>query len=247
MSIFSIPSVYKLLEKSRDFESEVAFLSEVVGHDRFNRIDSVLDLGCGLGSHSQLLIDLGKRVTGVDKFQIPTEVIGNPQFRFVQVDLTNLCMDEEKFDLIVSLFHVMNYLSKECVLGTFFCKVANLMPEHGIFCFDVWNQDCVVHKGLEVTRRYYEFEEDFMERRLTPIGFDDTGRCDLEVRYVGTISGESFNLSEKHFVNSYTYQEIQTAVSRAGLKIESCVETGSCKPLSPEVFSAFYLITKNAP
>lgn len=245
MPIFSIPSVYKLLEKSRDFESEVAFLVEMVGQDRFNRIDSVLDLGCGLGSHSQLLIDLGKRVTGVDKFQAPTEVIGNPQFRFMQVDLENLCVDEEKFDLIVSLFHVVNYLSREYVLSKFFSKVAGLLPKQGIFCFDVWNQDCVVQSGLEVTHRRYEIETDFLERCLTPVRFDDTGKCELLVHYFGSAAGESFDLSETHVVNSYTYQEVESAVSRAGLKIESCVETGSRKPLSPEVLSAFYLITKN--
>ncbi|SFV10369.1 class I SAM-dependent methyltransferase [Alicyclobacillus macrosporangiidus] len=66
--------------------------------------EKVIDLGCGTGSYTYWLSDLGLSVVGVDISQKMLEVARNKREKvvtFVQADLLNLPFDNNTFDLAV--------------------------------------------------------------------------------------------------------------------------------------------------
>jgi len=58
---------YDLLYQDKDYKVECDFLEKVFSKFSTRRINSILDLGCGTGSHSLPLAKKGFHLTGVDQ------------------------------------------------------------------------------------------------------------------------------------------------------------------------------------
>ena len=81
--------------------------------DIIPNINSVVDLGCGVGAWLYGFENLGvKRVVGYDGPYVNKKYLKIPQENFIDYDLTNLINSEEKFDLAMSL-EVAEHLPKD--------------------------------------------------------------------------------------------------------------------------------------
>ena len=60
---------YDLLYSDKDYEAECDLLEEVFRRYGTGPVQTILDLGCGTGSHALLLARRGYQVTGVDRSQ----------------------------------------------------------------------------------------------------------------------------------------------------------------------------------
>ena len=105
---------YDLIYQSKDYSSEVEYVDTLIKNEPI-KIKTILDLGCGTGRHDELLINKGYVVHGVDISEEMLKVaetrrknIENDLF-FSQSDITKLELNE-KFDAVISLFHVMSYI-----------------------------------------------------------------------------------------------------------------------------------------
>jgi len=74
---------------------------------------AVLDVGCGTGFFTQLYLDRGARVTGVDITSASVEQLSArfPQARFVQADVS-ISVPDEPFD-IVNVFDVLYHITDD--------------------------------------------------------------------------------------------------------------------------------------
>jgi SAM-dependent methyltransferase len=132
---------YDLFYRDKDYAAEARYLRH------FLRGRTVLDLGCGSGKHGLHLKEFGFEVSGIERER---ELAARCPFPIVASDITAFSL-ERKFDSIVSLFHVINYLtSKEDLTRMFSCVREHLSPE-GIFAFEVWHAPAVKYLGA-VTR-----------------------------------------------------------------------------------------------
>jgi ubiquinone/menaquinone biosynthesis C-methylase UbiE len=70
----------------------------------------ILDAGCGTGAISQLLLENGYQVTGVDVSQVMLDIAAQrvPQAEFLLGDMTALEFDDETFDGIISAYAVFH-------------------------------------------------------------------------------------------------------------------------------------------
>ena len=116
MSVFGkYSSYYDLLYRDKDYEKEVEYVHRLI--QKFSPgAKSILNLGCGTGQHDILLAEKGYSVTGVDlseemlcaaKAKILDNKANGLDVTFCQRDVRNLVLDQ-KFDAVVSLFHVMS-------------------------------------------------------------------------------------------------------------------------------------------
>ena len=100
----------------------------------FGRCNSktMLDLGCGTGKHAELFCDQGYKVHGVD---LSEEMLKEAEKRrqskedklsFSLSNISNLALSE-KFDVVVSLFHVVSYQnSNKDLIKTFEVAIDHL-------------------------------------------------------------------------------------------------------------------------
>jgi SAM-dependent methyltransferase len=196
MSIFKDYSTYyDLLYKDKDYAGEVRFVHETIARHRSDA-RTVLNLGCGTGSHDLPLSGHGYTVTGVDMSPEMIAIARSKQGAGVsrgtaasqgsgalkgaaasgaaassgRADSTGSASGHadfevgdartfragKKFDVVISLFHVMSYQVTNADLNAAFATAATHLDSGGIFVFDCWygpgvltDPPVVRHKILE--------------------------------------------------------------------------------------------------
>lgn len=135
---------YDLLYADKDYALEVNYISDLI-KEFAPRSTEILNLGCGTGSHDFLLAKEGYKILGIDQSESmilrAQELAGLSKFSanvsFSLGDIRKLKLDR-KFDVVLSLFHVMSYqINNEDLENVFQTAKEHLNPG-GVFIFDCW-------------------------------------------------------------------------------------------------------------
>lgn len=116
--------------------------------------NKALDVGCGSGRISALLLDSGFNVTGID---ISTSLLGyarenNPKICFIEADICEW-LTQDSYDLIIawdSIFHVPYSLQKEVIV-----KLCNFLTKGGVIIFSVGGVDGEITGEMQGQQFYY--------------------------------------------------------------------------------------------
>ena len=142
MSNFNLyAQYYDLLYKDKDYKKEAEYIVKLIKQFAPNA-KSILNLGCGTGKHDFELAKLGYSVHGVD---MSAEMISiannnnsfNNQLSFSVGDIRNFEIDR-KFDVVISLFHVMSYQNTNEDLLKAYNTAKKHLSSDGYFIFDCW-------------------------------------------------------------------------------------------------------------
>jgi SAM-dependent methyltransferase len=139
---------YDLLYGDKDYEAECDLIEKAFQLYKNEKVQSILDLGCGTGNHAFPLAQRGYHVTGIDfsagmlsqarekaKKLAGQEASDLPEF--LQGDVRNFDLNKQ-YDAVLLMFAVLGYqLTNEDVLSTLRNVRKHLKPG-GIFVFDVW-------------------------------------------------------------------------------------------------------------
>jgi SAM-dependent methyltransferase len=140
-------SCYDLLYKDKDYASECERLKQLCNQYVPNA-RTLLELGSGTGNHSKYLAQMYS-VTSVEKspfmIAIAKKKVAGLSVKILQSDITQLPDFAQKFDICVSMFHVLNYLVSKRAIVSLFQSLKSILSLNGILIFDSWN-------GLAVLR-----------------------------------------------------------------------------------------------
>jgi SAM-dependent methyltransferase len=139
---------YDLLYGDKNYEAECDLLEEVFRRYGNTQVRTILDMGCGTGSHAIPLAKRGYKVMGVDrsagmlsharektKNTFSTQSPNTPTF--IEGDVRNVDIGQ-RFDAVLMMFAVLGYqLTNEDVLAALRTAHQHLKPE-GLFVCDVW-------------------------------------------------------------------------------------------------------------
>ncbi|MBI5623161.1 MAG: class I SAM-dependent methyltransferase [Elusimicrobia bacterium] len=155
-------AAYDTFYREKDYASECDVLERVFRTYGQAPVRSVLDLGCGTGSHSIPLARRGLEVSGVDLSegmlaQARKKASGLPAGRtaaFHRGDLRSFDLGR-RFDAALMMFNVLGYqLEDEDVLSALKSARRHLEPG-GLLVFDVWHGPAVV--GTKPSQRSKTF------------------------------------------------------------------------------------------
>lgn len=140
-------SCYNALYREKDYSLESAFVAKLIS-ERVRKKRSnvfILDLACGTGRHAIELAKLGYRVDGSDISRAMIRVAKH-EAKKENLDITfyNYAFEAanrigRKYDVIVSLFAGINYLTDYARLSRTFENIRSLLKNNGLFIFDFWN------------------------------------------------------------------------------------------------------------
>ena len=126
--------LYAKIEPYLDFEEEIYTLhKEFLKFIMTNDLDNILDIGCGQGYFLQNLKINKKNYLGIDLSKEQIKVCKEKGLNAKCVALEDV---EEKFDCLVAIFDVLNYIDKNS-LKEFLDSAYNTLNENGYFIFDV--------------------------------------------------------------------------------------------------------------
>ena len=97
------------------------------------KVKTLLDVGCGRGGFMQRMISDGVKCKGVDLSSVMVEEC---KLQGLDAECIDVSVVEGKYDAVVSIFDVLNFLNEEELLK-FLDAVADKLNDDGIFIADI--------------------------------------------------------------------------------------------------------------
>ena len=178
---------YDLLYREKDYLKETSYVENLLNRYR-NNFSSILELGCGTGGHAMIFAKSGYTVTGIDlsnnmideanrKKNLLSSRISERLF-FEKGDVRSYNTNQ-KFDAIISLFHVMSYQTNNQDLIDTFKVVSKHLQKGGIFLFDCWYGPGVLSEKPEIRERNMDGTDIQVCRKSSPTIYPNQNIVDI--------------------------------------------------------------------
>lgn len=215
---------YDLLNSDKNYQSDVQFILDLckIYKDDLN-INTVLDLGCGPGTHIKFLPIEFDKIVGVDLssemiFKAETEK-NHPKSYFVNASIADLNLQIE-FDLIISLFHVFSYQTTHHSITKYFETLSRHLKPGGVAIFDFWHRPAweLDPPKMRITNK--ESDNLHVCRISTPKIDFVNGVAEIEIDLtIKEKSASEQKISETHTLKAFTKTEIEFMAQSYNLDI----------------------------
>ena len=250
--------VYDELMDDTPYEEWCEFLNAVLARYRIKEDtadamllqeqNSVVDLGCGTGTLTELLAAKGYDMIGIDNSQEMLQIAMEKRERS-GLDILYLQQDMREFELygavgaVISVCDSLNYLLTEEELLSTFRLVHNYLYPGGVFVFDfntVYKYaevigDATIAENREdcsfIWENYYHPEEEINEYDLTIFVKNDSKGKNNGKGYHGNDAKESVGeensfrrFQETHYQRGYRLEQMKELLEKAGLLFQEAVD-----------------------
>ncbi|MDV6236890.1 class I SAM-dependent methyltransferase [Leptospira ellisii] len=245
---------YDLLYKDKDYALEVSYVDTLVKTYKPDS-KSILELGCGTGKHALLLTQKGYEITGVD---VSSQMLAEAERRKAETGFKNFPKFAEgdvrtvripdRFDVILSLFHVMSYQTSNIDILNAFETASLHCKNGGIFIFDVWYGPAVLSQIPETRIKRLSNEKIRVTRlaESTLIAEKNIVEVNYEVWIHPQNSDSSSEvIREKHPMRYFFNPELELLLDRKGFETLRSEEWLSGKEPGLETWGVVFIARKN--
>jgi len=218
MSFKDYAKYYDLIYKDKDYEKEVDFIENIFGK---NKPKKILEVGCGTGNYTKILLKRGYEVTAIDISEDMLKIArGKCACKFIEGDIRSVSIND-KFDACIAMFAVMGYITENSDIIRALNNIRRHLKPNGIFIFDVWNGLAVMRLLPEQRIKEVENNEIKIIRFASPNlrSFDHICEVDYKVLILNKADNTYEEINEKHIVRFYFPQEIKYYLENAGFAV----------------------------
>ncbi len=217
----AIPPLYDMLMTGVPYADWVAYLDRILKIRRVSALN-VLDLACGTGNVTEILVRRGWRVTGAD---ISKGMIAEARRKALEhglsiayevQDAAELDLNGRRFELCVCLFDSLNNILDPERLSQAMHRVWEHLKPGGLFVFDL---------NTEYALRNHFFDQHCLEpesplRYRWRSEFDpETRVCEVKAEFWHGLPGETIShFIEWHRQYAYRRDEIEQMLEQAGFE-----------------------------
>lgn len=233
---------------NKNFENPLDAYGESAEDNLWQERNTVLDLGCGTGTLTELLARRGYDMIGVDNAEEMLRIAMEKRERS-GLDILYLLQDMRELELygtvgtVVSVCDSLNYLLEEEDIVRTFERVNNYLYPQGIFIFDfntvykyaVVIGDATIAENREdcsfIWENYYHAEREINEYDLT----------------VFVAEGTLFRrFQEVHYQRGYRLEQIKALLTRAGLEFLEALDADTHGRVTKESERIYVVARKGA-
>jgi SAM-dependent methyltransferase len=240
---------YNLLYRDKDYKGEVDYIQKLITQFSTNKVESILDLGCGTGTHVNLLSQKGYSVAGVDRSQKMIDIAKTrktDQTEFFLGDITTINL-EKQFDVIVSLFHVISYITNNEDLDAFFRNISKHLKNNGLLIFDCWYGPAVLTDRPATRIKRLEDEKITITRIAEPVMHPNENIVDVryEVIIEDKVTKKTDRILEVHPMRYFFKPEMELFFERYGFELLQSEEWMTGKPVGFDTWGACWVVKKS--
>jgi len=211
---------YDRFYQAKDYRKECDLL-ELFFSRYGTGVRTVLDLGCGTGTHAIELASRGYEVTGIDSsmdmLTIAREKSGNGKKPvFIQGDIQTLYLDQQ-FDSVVMMFTVLGYMTGKADLQFLSESVKRHLKPGGLFIADFWYGPAVNAQGFRINHSETEVPGGNIIRESFPLPTVHGPFVDLTLRIKEMYPNRSQEHVEHHTLRYFSNLDLDQFFAKAGL------------------------------
>lgn len=242
---------YDLLYSAKEYDIEANYVDGLI-KKHCPSAKEILDLGCGTGTHDFYFEKKGYEIIGVDLSDNMISIAKEKQIKlglnnttFLQGDLRTVDLDRQ-FDVVVSLFHVMNYLNSNRDMYKGFKNAIKHVKNGGVFIFDCWYGPAVLTDLPKIGIRRLQNDKIKTTRIVEPHIYPNKNVVDVNYEiFIEEIETSRLAvIKETHSVRYFFRNEIQTLFKELGVEIISEEEWVTSKEIGVDTFSACFVARK---
>lgn len=223
MAIFQQYSkYYDLLYKDKNYREESQYVIEKIKNFAPSATQ-ILELGSGSGAHAHYFCEAGFEVTGIERSPEMVAIAKAKKitgFNPIIGDISTFKVSLQ-FDVAISLFHVVSYLTENDVLLDCFKTTNKQLNNGGIFIFDIWYSPAVYH--LRPETRIKRLESDQIEVvRLAESKIESDKNVvavNFEIIIKDKITRTTESIKEEHKMRHFSIPEIKMLAIFAGFEV----------------------------
>jgi SAM-dependent methyltransferase len=246
---------YNLFYKDKDYAGESRYIRELLAEYAGEATRSILELGCGTGTHAALLSNMGFDVLGVDLSEAMLEEantraaqtgLSATRLEFVHGDVRTFRAGRT-FDAALALFHVLSYQTSDHDVCSTLATAAAHLPAGGLFIFDFWYGPSVLwlRPGVRVKR----FSGSGMEvtRTANPVLHDQTNVVDVNYSVLVQADGElrAEEIRETHRMRYFFLPELAQFLRKTSFELLHAEEWITRRPPSVDTWGVCVVARKS--
>jgi len=237
---------YDLIYNRKDYKKEVDYITKLLKKLNFKK-KNILEFGCGTGNHAKFFVKKGYKVHGIEKSKemiaLSKKIKG---FTYQRGDICKIKL-KNKYDIIMSLFHVINYQISIKNLNNFFKNSRYHLNTGGILGFDFWYSPAVKFQKPKVRVSEIKNKKIKLIRLAEPTILSKNKI--VKVKYsiiIKNLIKETTNIiREDHLIKHFSYFELKNVFKKYGFKCLHLRELNSNKKPSKHTWGVFCLLQKN--
>lgn len=241
---------YDLIYREKPYAEEGRFVSQLLTKNSENKVDSILELGCGTGRHMEFWPQPVARYCGVDlsaaMLEIARERFNKQTHSFINQNICQLDLKGQKFSSVISLFHVASYQNSNADFLSFLTGANRALDQGGVFVFDFWYGPAVLRDPPQ-TKTLKKQDDQIEVIRLTTPEYDFDGNVvniDFQIAIRSKSTGESIETSEQHSMRYFFLPELKLFAELAGFQMCSAQKWGGDQPLSDKTWYGVVVLKK---
>ena len=238
---------YNAFYKDKDYERESKQIDYLIRKYSGN-VHSIINYGCGTGKHDLELTKLGYICTGIDLSEIMIDIakknsqIVNEKINFSVADIRTY-MPQEKYDAVLSLFHVMSYQNRNEDVIAAFRSARKALEKGGLFLFDTWYGPGVLSDKPVVRAKEIEDEQYKLIRIARPIMHDEKNVVDVcyEVLVIDKKTNETKVIEEVHNMRYFFRPEIELFLQQTGFELVDSFDGNTLSRTSFNSWTSYFI------
>lgn len=248
MTVFNDYSqYYDLLYQDKDYEAETNYILDLI-KKYHAKTKSILELGCGTGKHANLLAKNNFIIHGVDISPTMLEIAKknhHPNISFALGDARNYRANQ-KFDTVISLFHVASYQNSNQDLNDYF-QTANLHLDcNGIFIFDAWYGPAVLTQLPESRVKILENNHlKIIRNANSEVDFNNNiVKVNYEINITSKANNSQHKILETHNMRYLFLNEVKMLCEKNNFKLLDYHQFLSKIPASKDSWGVCFILKK---
>lgn len=240
---------YNAFYQNKDYATEAGQIDKLF-EIRGGGITRIINYGCGTGKHDIELSKLGYHCAGIDMSPLMIDIAQkNSENEKILIDFSVADIRNyeptEKYDAVISLFHVMSYQNGNDDILSAFKSARKALEKGGLFLFDVWYGPGVLSDKPAVRVKEIEDDKYRLIRIARPVMHDRTNVVDVcyEVMVIDKGSNETRTINEMHSMRYFFRPELEFYLKEAGFEL---IDNLDCATLGETDYDSWtsYFIAK---
>jgi SAM-dependent methyltransferase len=244
-NFYFLSKYYDFIHKNKNYQKEVNHIDRLLKKYSNNK-KNILEFGSGTGSHANFFVKKNYTVHGIEKSK---DMIKNCKkvkgftFQLGDIGKTKL---KKKFDIVLSLFHVLSYQLTNISLNNFFKNANYHLKPNGFLGIDFWYTPAVIYQKPEIRLEEMKKKNYKLFKLARPL---IKSKKIIEVKYLISIKNsqnQNVNIiEENHTMRHFSLLELKKFFNKYKFKLVHAAELISNKKPSKNTWGVFCLLQKN--